>query len=152
MPLFLSAEWFAELHKAASAEQFGSVLPVPAGEAPEAGPPGPPEGAGTSEASGLVVEIVVAGAPQGEVRYQVVVGRSGALVLSPRAAHRPARVQFNSDYATMAGIASGGLLALEALSHGRAHVSGDISALSAHSVRLAGLDLMPPALRASTTY
>ena len=69
---------------------------------------------------GQVVEIVVAEAPEGEVRYQVVVEGTRVLVLSPRAVPRAAQVWLSSDYATMAAVASGELSALEALSAGRA--------------------------------
>lgn len=88
----------------------------------------------------------------GDVRYQVVVEGARARVLPPGAAFRPAQVELSSDYATMAGIASGQMSAIDALSLGRARVSGDTAALSGERSGLAGIDLVPPALRATTTF
>jgi len=131
---FLSPEWFAELEAAAGT-----------------GSPAPPGSSGDIEAP-LVVEISVAGAPQGEVRYQVVVEGDRARVVPPGAAFRPPRVRLAGDYATFAEIASGRLSPIEALSFGRAKVSGDTAALSADSSALAGHDLVPPPVRAGTTF
>lgn len=126
MARFLSPEWFGEL----------------SGRGPDGGS-SPPD---------LVVEIVVSGTPDGEVRYQVMVCSARARVLPPGTAFWPAQVELHSDYATMAGIASGRLSAQDALSAGRARVSGDTAALPAHLPGMAGLDLMAPEARASTTF
>lgn len=141
MARFLSPEWFDELEAAVGSGEPGSPLPTEG--LSEEGPGAQP---------GLVVEVVVTNTPEGEVRYQVVVEGTRVLVRSPRAAPRTAQVRLSGDYATMAGIASGELSALDALSHGRTRVSGDISTLSVHPSRLGGLDLLPPVLRASTTF
>jgi hypothetical protein len=138
---FLSPEWFDELAASSLASPHGPARATAAGD----------DGDNPRE-QGQVVEIVVAEAPEGEVRYQVVVEGTRVLVLSPRAVPRAAQVRLSSDYATMAAIASGELSALEALSAGRARVSGDISTLSGHPSRLAGLDLLPPPMRANTTF
>jgi SCP-2 sterol transfer family len=128
MARFLSPEWFGEL----GADADGAIDNA-------AGP-------------ALVVQISVTGAPEGEVRYQVVVEGTRPRVLPPGAVFRPAQVELSSDYATMAGIAEGNLSAIDALSLGRARVSGDTAALSTDGPALAGLDLVPPAVRARTTF
>ena len=141
MARFLSPEWFDELAAYGLASPDGPARAAAAGD----------DGDNPRE-QGQVVEIVVAEAPEGEVRYQVVVEGTRVLVLSPRAVPRAAQVWLSSDYATMAAVASGELSALEALSAGRARVSGDISTLSGHQSRLAGLDSLPPPMRANTTF
>jgi hypothetical protein len=128
---FLSAEWFGEL----SAAGAGSPAPAAGARQPE-----------------LVVEIVVSGAPDGEVRYQVVVDNGRPTVLPPASSRWPAQVRMASDYATISGIASGRMSPAQALSEGRARLGGDTNALSSRHPDLAGLDLVPPALRASTTF
>ena len=100
----------------------------------------------------LIVEVAVSGTPDGDVRYQVVVRGERAGVVSQEAAFLPAQVEMKSDYATMAGIACGKLSALDALAAGQARVSGDIGALSGNQSSLSGLDLLPSAMRAGTTF
>jgi len=132
MAQFLSLEWFEEVeHALANSERAGGVL-------------------GADPA--LVVEISVTGAPQGDVRYQVVVEGERARVVPPGAEFKPAQVELRSDYASMAGIASGRLSAIEALSLGRARVAGDTAALASDGWRLTGLDLLPAAVREQTTF
>lgn len=97
-----------------------------------------------------MVEIAVAGAPEGEVRYQLVVEGARAWAVAPGEEFWPAQLRLSSDYATMSEIASGRLAPFEALVAGRAKVAGDTSVLSL--VGLAGLDLAPPELRAVTTF
>ncbi len=167
MARFLSREWFGELREAERGERDGEgaaraeEADKGAGAAgvlrTDVGGPGGEGSAGAEEP--LVIEVLVTGipegatgAPEGEVRYQVMVEGTRARTLSPEAASVTARVKFSGDYATMAGIASGTLSALDALSAGRARVAGDISALSARSARLAGLDLLPSQVRASTEF
>lgn len=100
----------------------------------------------------LVLEISLTGAPEGEVRYQVVLDDGEAWVLPPERADRCAHVHFSSDYATVAAIAAGQLSAVDALAGGLARVAGDISALSALAVSPASSQLVPASLRAGTTY
>jgi putative sterol carrier protein len=121
---FLSQEWFDELPAAGN----------------ERGKPD------------LIVEVAVSGAPQGDVRYQVVVRGEHAAVVYREEGFRPAQVEMKSDYATMAGIASGRLSPLDALSAGQARVSGDIAALSSRQSTLLGLDMVPATTRAGTTF
>jgi hypothetical protein len=127
---FLSQEWFDE-------------LPALGNEPGRPGQPDQPD---------VVVEVAVTGAPEGDVRYQVVVRGQRTGVVSREAEFLPAQVEMKSDYATMAGIASGQLSALDALSAGQARVSGDIGVLSSTPSSLSSLDLVPAATRASTTF
>jgi len=121
---FLSEAWFDEL---------GHVAP---------GGPAP----------GLVVEVIASGAPEGEVRYQLVMELDGPRLVSRREDFQRADVELRAGYATLAGIASGELSAIDALSAGLARVSGDIAALSVNQSGIGGLDLLPPAVRATTTF
>ncbi len=137
MACFLSPEWFDELGT--------SELPV--GQAgPAAGPTG---------SADLVVGVAVASvprAPGGEVRYQVAVKGRRAVVRRGPDAGRTAHVVLNADYETMADIASGRLSALDAMASGQARITGNTAALSAHQAVLEELDLVPPSVRASTSY
>ncbi len=124
MARFLSEEWFDEL-PAATYE----------GDDPD-----------------LVVEVAVSGAPEGDVRYQVVVRGERAGVVRQECEFRPAQVEMRSDYATMAGLASGQLSPLDALSAGQARISGDVGALSSRQSTFLGLDMVPATTRANTTF
>jgi hypothetical protein len=134
---FLSPEWFGELR--AGELQSGAAAGSPV------------EG----HQLDLVVGIAVPGAPDvlgGEVRYQVVVNGPGAAVLTGPDAGRTAHVLLNADYATVAGIASGRISVLDAISSGRARITGNTAALPAHQSALEALDLVPPLVRASTSF
>jgi hypothetical protein len=133
---FLSAEWFAQLERGAGDVQAGPPL---GGQAHEPPP-------------GLVVEIVVADGPEGELRYELMVEGGMAKVRAGGTTRRQPQVRLVSDYATISGIASGRLCAPDALAAGRAKLSGDTAALFALAGELAGLDLLPSALRAATTF
>jgi hypothetical protein len=126
MARFLSDAWFDEL----------SGGQVPTG----------------SRASDLVVEVIASGAPEGEVRYQLVMELDGARLVSRREDFRHPQVELRAGYATLAGIAAGELSAIDALSAGLARVSGNIAALSVNQSGIGGLDLLPPAVRATTTF
>ena len=134
MARFLTREWFNELPPAGAAVA-------------ELGQPD-----SVVEAPDLIVEVAVSGAPDGDVRYQVVVCGERATVVSEEAAFGPAQVEMKADYATMAAIACGKLSALDVLSAGKARISGDLGVLSAHQSSLSDLDLVPAARRATTTY
>jgi|SRR5579875_45616 len=126
MARFLSPEWFAALEAADAAS-----------------------GGGRPE---LVVEVALSGLPEGEVRYELVVEGDRARAVPPEGASWPAQIRITSDYATFSGIASGGLSVFDALASGRAKISGDTSLVPSLAKALTGADLVPPALRASTTY
>ncbi len=126
MARFLSAAWFDELDR-------------------ERGAPSPGEAA----APECVIGHVVTGAPEGDVRYQVVLAASGPQV--QRGNDVPTDLTFTSDYPTAAAIAAGELSAEVALLDGKVRVSGNVAQASPHLRRLAGHDLLPAALRATTT-
>jgi hypothetical protein len=151
MARFLSEAWFEELARAAH-------RPAPAAGTALYGADGDQEGAERraeereSARPGLVVEVIASGGPEGEVRYQLVVEADGPRLVSRSQEFRPAQVELRAGYSTLADIASGSLSVIDALSGGLARVSGNISALSANQARLGGLDLLPPSVRASTTF
>jgi hypothetical protein len=128
---FLSTEWFEEVSRH--------------------GPPGPLLGAGpvVDGRGRIALEVVVTGVPEGEVRYQVVVEGASAGVRWRREDLVVPGVRFTADFATLAGLAQGRMTAVEALSGGGARVGGD-TALLAQLPALA--DLVPPAVRAGTTF
>jgi hypothetical protein len=149
MARFLSDAWFDEL--SVGAERL-------AGQHDNAGHAGTEHSttaeqvAADSPAPELVVEVIASGAPEGEVRYQIVMELDGPRLVSRRRDFRPAHVELRAGYATLAGIASGELSVIDALSAGLARVSGNIAALSANQSGIGGLDLLPPAVRATTTF
>ena len=125
MARFLSDAWFKEVEAAG-------------GAAPPA------------ENSVAVLQQIVTGAPDGEVRYHVIVaGGRAVLVPGPAGA---ADATFTEDYATAGAIARGELTTQAALLSGQIRVAGNMAALSARQDDLAGLDPVPPAVRAGTTY
>ena len=150
MARFLSEAWFDELSVGAerlagpqgTAGHAGASEQVSRGE----------RVAAESRAPGLVVEVIASGAPEGEVRYQLVMELDGPRLVSRREDFQRAQVELRAGYATLAGIASGELSAIDALSGGLARVSGNIAALSVNQSGIGGLDLLPPAVRATTTF
>ena len=155
MARFLSDAWFDELSvgaerlpgqhdnagHAATEEATRTEQPTRAEQVAADGP-----------APELVVEVIASGAPEGEVRYQIVMELDGPRLVSRREDFRPAHVELRAGYATLARIASGELSAIDALSAGLARVSGNIAALSANESGIGWLDLLPPAVRATTTF
>ena len=134
MARFLSAAWFDDLAEHAEGRPEKIV-----------------------EGGEWVVEQVVTGTPEGAVRYQVAGGRSSVdvrLVEPPRQQDQAptTHLTFTSDYQTAAAIARGELSTQAALLEGRIRVSGDLASLTDHLERLAGVDLVPAPVRASTTY
>jgi len=97
-----------------------------------------------------VLEQIVTGGPEGDVRYQVVVA-GGRAVLSRGSGEIP-DATFTEDYATAAAIARGELTTQAALLAGHILVAGNMATLSARQGDLAGLDPVPPAVRARTTF
>jgi hypothetical protein len=149
MARFLSDAWFAELSVGAErpAGQHDSAGHAATGHSTAGG-----EAAADGPTPQLVVEVIASGAPEGEVRYQIVMELDGPKLVSRREDFRPAHVELRAGYATLAGIASGKLSAIDALSGGLARVSGNIAALSADQSGIGGLDLLPPTVRATTTF
>ncbi|MGH9077953.1 MAG: SCP2 sterol-binding domain-containing protein [Acidimicrobiales bacterium] len=133
MARFLSAEWFDELDRVA-----------PAGGT----------GAGPGQARPLANQVVTA-TPDGEVRYQVVVSDAGVGVRRLAPGVPPpgsAPLTFTSDYTTASAIARGELSAQTALLEGHLRVAGNSTGMSEDLAQLAGTDLVPAGVRATTTY
>lgn len=142
MARFLSAEWFAEIARSAPA----AIPPPGSPGTPEAGAGGPP----------LVLEQVVHGTPDGEVRYRVIV-TAGAARIEPAAplvngAPSPPDLTIFSDWATASALAQGRLSAQSALMAGHLRIRGSLARLSTWAAGLAGLDPVPPDVRRHTTY
>jgi hypothetical protein len=126
---FLSSEWFDELA---------------AGSAPL-----PPE----TDAGSLVIEQVVEGTPDGDVRYRVIVRAGQARVERGQGGGAPAvDLTITADWVTACAIAQGTLSTQRALMEGRLRVRGSTSRLSGHESDLVGLDPVPPEVRDRTTY
>ncbi len=99
---------------------------------------------------GLMLQQVVTGTPDGEVRYHVGVSL-GAAWVRPGQAEAP-DATFTEDYATAAAVARGELSVHAALLEGRIRVAGNMAVLSARQDELVGLDPLPAAVRAETTF
>jgi alkyl sulfatase BDS1-like metallo-beta-lactamase superfamily hydrolase len=99
---------------------------------------------------GLTLQQVVTGTPDGEVRYHVGVSNGSAWVRAGQAEAPDAT--FTEDYSTAAAVARGELSVHTALLEGRIRVAGDMAVLSARQDELAGLDPVPWAVRAATTF
>jgi hypothetical protein len=140
----LSPEWFDEL--GAAKPRVGTA-------------PGAPDRACAPDlvvrVPDLVVRVVVTAvpdAPDAQVHYQVAVTGLRAVVLSGVDASWTAPVVLSADYATVAGIASGELSALDAMSSGRARITGNTATLTDYQSVLEALDLVPPSVRVSTSF
>lgn len=129
VPRFLSDEWLADASAVAAAS---------------------PELGRASADVHLVVQQVVTGGPDGDVRYVVSVG-DGAVGLRPGQADAP-DVTFTLDWATAVAMATGAIGAQEAFTTGRLQVRGDIEVMLRHGPALAGLDAVFAGLRERTTY
>lgn len=127
MARFLSPEWFAALG-AATGDETAALT-----------------------SSRWVIEQVVTGAPEGDVRYQVIVDDGGTTRIHAGAGATPT-VTFTSAYPTAAAIARGELSTHGALMDGRVRVSGDLGAMADALGHVVGTDLVPDAVRDSTTY
>jgi hypothetical protein len=128
MARFLSDEWFA----AAAPDSAPATSPVE-----------------------LVIRQVVTGGPEGDVHYLVVVAGDRAWIERPAPPTRPRReadLTITNTWATATAIAKGELSAQRALMEGRLRVSGNLTRLYRVDRDLAGLDAVPPAVRAATTY
>jgi hypothetical protein len=101
-------------------------------------------------ADGLVVQQVVMDTPDGEVRYWMRIADQQATVRPGQTTHPD--VTFTEDYATAAAIARGELTTQAALLAGRIRVSGNLATLAAHQDQLRGVDPLPAAVRAGTTF
>lgn len=123
MSRFLSAEWFDDVRRSQPAEPIHPTL---------------------------TLQQVVTGTPEGEVRYQVLVGEDGARI--EFGAHPQPDMSFTSDYPTASAIARGHLSVQAALSAGRIRIGGDTARLAANQPLLTGADPVPAVVRAATTW
>lgn len=108
--------------------------------------------AATSPAERFVLEQVVTGSPDGEVRYRVVVGDRAARLV--RDGGPDPDVTFTTDYPTAAAVARGALSMQAALAAGRVRVRGDLGRLAdlVAAGALNGVDPVPAAVREGTTW
>ena len=100
-------------------------------------------------AAGITVQQVVTDTPDGEVRYAVTISDERATVRAGQAAR--ADVTFTGDYSTAVAIARGEVTAQAALLAGRIRVAGNVASLMSRT-DLTYDDLIPPAVRAATSY
>jgi SCP-2 sterol transfer family len=130
MARFLSPEWFDQVRYAT--------------------PPNEPPG-DDSPLVPLVVEQVVTGTPDGEVRYVIVADRQ-----SPRIETGPPEaepdVTITVDWPTACAVAQGALSTQQALMEGRLRVRGNLTRLGGRVAELNGLDPIPPDVRRTTTF
>jgi hypothetical protein len=99
---------------------------------------------------GLCLQQVVTDTPDGEVRYHVRV-RDGMAWVRAGQSERP-DATFTGDYGTAAAVSRGELSVHAALLAGRVRIAGNMAVLSAHQDELVGIDPVPAAVRATTTY
>ncbi len=128
MPRFLSPEWMAEASAAAATS---------------------PELAEASAGVHLVVEQVVTGGPDGDVRYVVSLSDGQARF---GAGEADADVAFTTDWETAVAVATGASSAQDAFTSGRLSVRGDVTALLRHARAFDGLHAVFAGLRERTTY
>jgi hypothetical protein len=98
----------------------------------------------------LILQQVVTGTPEGDVRYHVAVG-DGRAVLAPGQAEHP-DATFTQDYATAVAVARGEIATQTALLAGRIVVAGDMGSLSLQHDSLTDLDPLTEAVRTATTF
>jgi hypothetical protein len=99
---------------------------------------------------GLTLQQVVTGAPEGEIRYHVSVGGGSTWVRAGQAEAPDAT--FTEDYSTATAVARGKLSVYTALLEGRIRVAGNMAVLTARQDELVGVDPLPDAVRAATTF
>lgn len=102
----------------------------------------------------VVLRQVVTGAPDGDVRFDVAVGGSEAVIVPVGDDDGPREpdLTFISDYPTACAIASGRLSTHAALAAGRLRMRGDVSSVTRRAEAVGGIDPLPPALRAVTEF
>ena len=135
MPRFLSTEWFDAVRSHSGERQ-------PSSNGDEHSP----------QPDRLVLEHVVTGSPDGNVRYFVVVENGQARLVEPRSSSQVADLTITTDWVTATAIASGELATQTALMQGKLRVRGDLAKLAGRAADLAGLDPVPEAVRKATTY
>ncbi|MBW3627103.1 MAG: SCP2 sterol-binding domain-containing protein [Actinobacteria bacterium] len=129
MPRFLSPQWIEEASAAAATS---------------------PELAEASAGVHLVVQQVVTGGPDADVRYVVSFSDGQARLRAGEAAD--ADVTFTTDWESAVAVATGTASAQDAFTSGRLRVRGDVTALLRHARALDGLHAVFAGLRERTTY
>ncbi len=129
MARFLSPEWMADVSEAAAGH--GELAMATAGVR-------------------LVVQQVVTGGPDGDVRYVVIVD-DGHVSFCAGAVHH-ADVTFIVDWQTAVAMATGAIGGQEAFTTGRLQLQGDVGVLLRHGPALAGLDAVFAGVREHSTY
>ena len=109
-----------------------------------------PELARASVGMRLLVQQVVTGGPEGEVRYTLSINDGRVEV--GRGDRPDADVTFVADWVTAVAMATGTVAAQEAFTTGRLQVRGNIDALLRHGPALVGLDAVFASVRAQTNY
>jgi hypothetical protein len=148
MPRFLSPEWFDAVSNHSDKGDQGS-----------GSDPGPADAGAESHHTihgpspdRLVLEQVVIGSPDGNVRYFVVVEHGHARIVEPGFFRHMADLTITTDWETATAMARGELATQTALMQGRLRVRGNLARLTGRSADLAGLDPVPEAVRKTTTY
>ncbi len=126
---FLSPEWMADVSEAAT----GHV-----------------ELAKATAGVHLVVQQVVTGAPEGDVRYVVVIHGGNISLRVGDDDH--VDVTFIIDWETAVAMATGVVGGQEAFTTGRLQLKGDVGVLLRHGPALAGLEAVFAEVRERTTY
>lgn len=129
MARYLSQEWFDEVNRAAA---DNAVLAV--------------DTAGVD----LTIQQVVTGAPEGDIRYAVLI-RNGAVELRP-GDDAGADVTITEDWDTATAVASGSMSAPTAFMTGRIRVGGNVGVLLDAQGCLQGLDKVFADLRDRTEF
>lgn len=141
MPKFLSDEWFDSVRSHSGHEQPGGKEPGH-----------PPHSVHGPHPDRLVLEQVVTGSPEGNVRYFVVVENGNARLVEPGFARQVADLTITTDWETAAAMAKGELATQAALMQGKLRMRGNLTKLAGRANELAGLDPIPEAVRRATTY
>ena len=132
MVRFLSEEWFAAVSEQTSETRTGR------GDGQAADP--------------LVLEQVVTGSPDGNVRYFVIIENGAARISTTSSPVDNADVTITCAWETATAIAKGELSSQTALMQGKLRVRGNLSKLSGRAGDLAGLDPVPEPVRKTTTF
>lgn len=129
MARFLSPDWMAEASAVAAED--------------------PDVGTATAGVH-LVIQQVVTGGPDGDVRYIVTIDDGS---VSLRAGEDDqASVTFTLSWETAVAMATGAMGGQEAFTTGRLRLRGDVDVLLRHGSALAGLNAVFAGLRERTTY
>ena len=158
MPRFLSDEWFdaVRLHSGHDEPEPPYEHELPHDALPE--PPQHAEAETTHHSihgpspDRLVLEQVVTGSPDGNVRYFVIVENDRARLVESGFARQVADLTITTDWDTATAMARGGLAPQAALMQGKLRVRGNLAKLAGRAGDLAGLDPVPEAVRKITTY